>query len=46
MSTDEIRALLEDPPEWLQTARATLAEQRGHGGSSDGAENPAAGDDD
>ena len=46
MTTDEIRALLEDQPEWLQKARATLAEQRGHGSSSDGAENPAAGGDD
>lgn len=46
MTTDEIRALLEDQPEWLQKARATLAEQRGHGGSSDGAGNPAADDDD
>lgn len=38
LTTEEIRWLLEDQPEWLRNARTTLAEQRGHdGSSSDGA---------
>ena len=28
LTTEEIQALLKDQPEWLRTARTTLAEQR------------------